>query len=109
MNDTDQTYTVATYSYTCTAYVRTMLRRALELHPTHNVWVSTEYVNAAQGMTNLVTWSDILPDETTWSLTKTQLTTIYIALQWCRDECLIEGEIYRALQGIWHSEGKYWM
>ncbi|MFJ3084352.1 hypothetical protein ACIPJG_31990 [Streptomyces halstedii] len=124
MNETEQKYTVATYSYTCTAYVRTTLRRALELQSTHNVWAGTKYVNAAQGMLGNF-WSDILPDEQTWELTKLELMTIHRALEWRkgrrgfsdtdRDEKLypewdnIADEIYRALREVWHSEGKYWM
>lgn len=123
MNETDQQYKVATYSYACTAYVRTTLRRALALQSTHNVWAGSDNVNAANGM--MWGWSDILPDETTWELTKLELMTIHRALEWRkgrrgfndtgRDEKLygewdqIADEIYRVLQGIWHSEGKYWM
>lgn len=124
MSDTDQKYKVATHSYVCTAYVRTTLRRALEMQPTHNVWAGTEYVNTARGMMG-IGWSDILPDETTWELTKLELMTVHRALEWRkgrrgfsdtdRDAKLygewdqIGDEINRVLTGIWHSEGKYWM
>lgn len=127
MNTTEEKYTVATYSYACTAYVRTTLRRALALQSTHNVWAGTEYVNAANGMVGLTGWCVLLPDETTWDLTKLELMTIHRALEWRNGRRMggltdpntsldivmewaqISDEIYRVLQSIWHSEGKYWM
>ena len=127
VSETETRYTVATYSDTCTAYVRTTLRRALALQPTHNVWTGTEYVNAARGMVGVIGWSEILPDADTWSLTKTELMTIHLAIEWRRSRRMadimdrrirqstldewahIEDEIYRVLRGIWHSEGKYWV
>jgi len=120
----DTRYTVATYSYACTAYVRTTLRRALELQSTHNVWAGSEYVNAAKAMVPNTYVTCKLPDETTWELTKLELMTIHLALEWrkakrmgtrvtpitlVREWAHIEEEIYRVLKGIWHSEGKYWM
>lgn len=119
----DKRYRVATYSYACTAYVRTTLRRALALQSTDNVWVGTEYVNTARGMVGVLGWSEILPDEQTWELTKLELMTIRRALEWresksvylhnsqiLRDEWAnITNEISRVLRDIWHSEGKYWM
>jgi hypothetical protein len=117
-------YAVATYSYACTAYVRTTLRRALALQPTDNVWAGTEYVNTARGMVGHTGWAtETLPDEQTWSLTKHELMTIRRALEWregksaylsnsqlLRDEWSnITNEINRVCREIWHSEGKYWV
>lgn len=117
-------YPVDTYTYACTAYVRTTLRRGLALQPQENVWAGTEFVNAARGM---VAGPDMLPDEHTWELTKTELTTIHRALEWrqarrkagkadvsTRHEILtewsfIEAGIRKVLREVWHSEGKYWM
>ncbi|MFJ6010226.1 hypothetical protein ACIQHZ_31575 [Streptomyces halstedii] len=127
MDQTEQKYTVATYSYTCTAYVRTTLRRALELQGTHNVWAGTEYVNAARAMVPNTYATTRLPDEQTWELTKLELLTIGRAIAWRRarrhagladtntpldlemEWGQIQDEIHRVLQGVWHSEGKYWM
>ncbi|MET9816859.1 hypothetical protein [Streptomyces sp. NPDC006355] len=117
-------YQVATFSYMCTAYTRTALRRALALQYREKVWSSTEYVNAARAM---VTSLHTLPDVRVWRLTKTELLTIHIAFEWRRakrkqgkaDLCIgpdilarwsrIEDEVHRVLREIWHSEGKYWM
>lgn len=123
MNQEDKRYTVATYSYACTAYVRTTLRRALALQSTDNVWSGTEYVNTARGMVGATGWSEILPDEQTWELTKLEIMTIHRALEWresrpayLRSSQLIRdhwknitNEITRVLRSIWHSEGRYWM
>ncbi|MEU9258967.1 hypothetical protein AB0D68_10820 [Streptomyces sp. NPDC048212] len=127
MTQTEQKYTVATYSYVCTAYVRSTLRRALELQSTHNVWTGSEYVNSAAAMVPNTYVTCKLPDEQTWELTKLELMTIHRALgwrenrRWSEETDLtvpavvvaewggIQDEIYRVLQGIWHSEGKYWM
>jgi hypothetical protein len=122
---TDETrYAVATYSYACTAYVRTALRRALEFQPRDNVWFGTEYVNTARGM---VDGPGILPDVSVWRLTKLELMTISRALEWRRGKRAagkvdvnvspsillewesIENEVSRVLRDVWHSEGKYWM
>lgn len=123
----DKRYRVATHSYACTAYVRTTLRRALALQPQENVWHGTEYVNTARGMAGVLGWSEILPDEQTWELTKLELMTIHRALEWRRGKrkagkvdqkirpeivaewANIENEIARVLREVWHSEGKYWM
>ncbi|WP_157875619.1 MULTISPECIES: hypothetical protein [unclassified Streptomyces] len=126
MNETEEKrYTVATYSYACTAYVRTTLRRALELQSTQNVWVGGDYVKTAKALVPNTYETCKLPDETTWELTKLELMTIHQALEWGKakpertgtdrevnrfvEEAQIEDEIFRVLQGIWHSEGKYWM
>lgn len=123
---TDQVtrYRVATYSYACTAYVRTTLRRALELQNRDNVWSGTESVNAARGM---VAGSGVLPDTQVWRLTETELMTIHLAIQWRKgmrrslradtrvrgsvieEWSRIEDEILRVLREVWHSQGKYWM
>ncbi|WP_371665970.1 hypothetical protein OG306_33115 [Streptomyces sp. NBC_01241] len=123
--DEETRYTVATYSYACTAYVRTTLRRALELQGTQNVWAGNG-ADVAQEMLGSE-WADILPDRTTWELTKLELMTTHRALEWRKGKrkagetdhgisestteewAHIEDEIYRVLQGIWHSEGKYWV
>lgn len=122
-----QKYIIPTYSYVCTAYVRSTLRRALELQSTHNVWADSDYVNSAQFMIGLETWERVLPDTQTWDLTRTELVTIRQALAWRRErrnagQCdhsakeslafewgRIEAEVNQVLRGIWHSEGKYWM
>ncbi|MFD5308326.1 hypothetical protein [Streptomyces ardesiacus] len=128
MNDTEQTYHVATYSYACTAYVRTTLRRALALQSRDNVWVGTEYVNAARGMVGpLGGPSEYIPDTQVWELTRTEIMTIHTALEWRKGKrdadkadthvrhviraewSFIEAEIARVARDIWHSEGKYWM
>ncbi|MEU0159034.1 hypothetical protein ABZ154_09380 [Streptomyces sp. NPDC006261] len=127
MNDTEKRYRVATYSYACTAYVRTTLRRALELQSTQKVWTGTEYVYAAMALVPNTYVTTKLPDEQTWELTKLELHTIYRALGWrkgrrngghtdlntsveqCEEWSNIEEEIFRVLREVWHSEGKYWM
>lgn len=116
----EKRYTVATYSYACTAYVRTTLRRALELQSTQNVWSGTDYVNTGRSLVSL----SKLPDEQTWELSKLELMTIHLALEWRKAKRMgtrvtrisvekewanIENEIYRVLREVWHSEGKYWM
>lgn len=124
MAETIERYRVATYSYACSAYVRTTLRRALELQSRDRVWAGSEYINAARGM---VTGLSTLPDESVWELTKTELMTIHRALEWRRSKRAfgivdqgirpvilaeweqVENEIYRVLRSIWHNEGKYWM
>lgn len=123
----EKRHKVPTYSYTCTAYVRTTLRRALEFQGKDNVWAGAEYVNAAKAMCGNQTWENFLPDKETWSLTKLELMTIKSALEWRRakrsegkwDDRVshstwcewgrIEAEINRVLREIMHSEGKYWM
>lgn len=123
-NDGERRYPVATFSYMCTAYTRTALRRGLELQHIENVWQGTEYINAARGM---VTSLHTLPDVRVWELTQTELMTIHIAFKWRKgkraagkaDLCIgpdiiadwsrIENEVHRVLREIWHSEGKYWM
>lgn len=127
MNDTEQTYRVATYSYACTAYVRTTLRRALELQSRDNIWAGTEYINAARGMVLNTYTTTRLPDESVWELTRLELMTIHRALEWRRAKrdagtadkrvrhvirsewSFIEAEIARVVRAIWHAEGKYWM
>jgi hypothetical protein len=122
--ESETRYSVPTYSYMCTAYVRTVLRRALALQCQENVWSGTEYVNAAREMTTSLS---ILPDVQVWRLTKTELMTIRTALEWRKgkraagsvDTCIgpdilrvwswIEAEVTRVLREVWHSEGKYWM
>jgi hypothetical protein len=122
-NTEDKLYRVNTYTYACSAHVRTTLRRALALQPTDNVWTGTEYVNAARQMVGASGPSEFLPDEPVWELTKLQLLTIHRALEWreskssylsnsqlLRDEWSnITDEINRVLREVWHSEGKYWM
>lgn len=127
-NGKEQRYPVATYSYCCTAYVRTVLRRALALQSEENVWAGTEYVNAARAMVGEFGGpSFALPDVQVWKLTETELKTIHRALEWRRgkraadkadltigpsilaDWERIENEIYRVLRKIWHSRGLYWM
>lgn len=122
-----QKYQVSTYSHACNAYIRTTLRRALEFQGRDNIWSGTEYVNAAHGMVGVLGWSDILPDEPVWELTKLELMTIRRALEWRQGKrtagsvdtsisseqleewAQIEQEITNVLRTIWHSEGKYWM
>jgi len=123
-NSGDTLYSVATYAFTCTAHVRTTLRRALELQPVQKVWQGDEYANCARAM---VTDLSILPDVEVWRLTKFELLTIHRALDWRKAKreagmvdlyipesvrrlwARIEDEIYQTLREIWHSEGKYWM
>ncbi|MGC9439245.1 hypothetical protein [Streptomyces sp. WG5] len=127
MPDTDQKYRVATYSYACTAYVRTTLRCALALQSAQNVWDNEEHANTARGMMGPVGWSEILSDTQVWELTKLELMTIHRALEWRKAKrdagtadthvshviraewSFIEAEITRVLRAVWHSEGKYWM
>ena len=123
MNQEDKRYTIDTYSYACTAYVRSTLRRALELQPRDNVWASTEYVNTARGLVGPTGWSEYLPDERTWELTKLELMTIHRALEWRENKpsylhssqllrdawSNISEEITGVLRDIWHSEAKHWM
>lgn len=127
-NSEEPRYPVATYSYTCTAYVRTVLRRALALQGHENVWSGTEYVNAARTMVGQCGGpSFALPDVRVWKLTKLELMTIHRALEWRRGKRAagrvdltigshilseweqVENEIHSVLREVWHSEGKYWV
>lgn len=122
--DTEERYPVATFSYACTAHVRTVLRRGLAFQSQENVWTGTEYVNAARAMVGSLS---ILPDTKVWKLTETELKTIKRALEWraakrkagktdlmvgpdiLAEWQQIEDEITRVLREVWHSRGLYWM
>lgn len=102
-------------------YVRTTLRRALALQPTQNVWRSTEHISNATAMI----YGDELPDSGRWTLTKSQLATLVIALKWRRakreafgsdtaPDTLahyeeIEEAVTQAYRSACHAEGRYWM
>ncbi|MGA4842103.1 hypothetical protein [Streptomyces sp. G45] len=59
-------------------YVRSTLRRALELQPAQRVWSSAEHINNAIVMI----YGDELPDSGPWLLTTSQLATLVTALKW---------------------------
>ncbi|MFJ8385553.1 hypothetical protein ACIQ9Q_13775 [Streptomyces sp. NPDC094438] len=102
-------------------YVRTTLRRALELRSAQNVWTGTEHISNARGMIH----GDELPDSGRWTLTKSQLATLVIALKWRRAKRgtweantapdviahyeEIEDAVTEAYRAACHAEGRYWM
>jgi hypothetical protein len=123
-DDGEKRHDVATFNETCTAYVRTILRRALELNNLQHVWTGTEFINAAVRMTRS---PSVLPDVPVWRLTEMEVKTIHRALEWHASKrrggfvdtglptsillmyARIELEVERVMRGIWHSQGKYWM
>ncbi|MFF6956168.1 hypothetical protein [Streptomyces sp. NPDC008317] len=62
------------------AHLRCTLRRALALQATENIWSSTEHVNNAVVMV----CNGELPDTGRWLLTRSQLHTLTIAIEWRR-------------------------
>ncbi|MBD0739821.1 hypothetical protein [Streptomyces sp. CBMA29] len=74
----ERRYAVRTFSVSQRAYVRTTLRRALELQPQYNIWAGSEYVYAAR---ELVADGGRLSDEPVWNLTKTELRAVARAIE----------------------------
>ncbi|ARF73793.1 hypothetical protein B7C62_17105 [Kitasatospora albolonga] len=61
-------------------YLRCTLKRALALQSAHNVWSGTEHIENAVSMA----YGDQLPDFGRWELTRSQLRTLKIAIEWRR-------------------------
>ncbi len=61
-------------------HLRCTLKRALALQSAHNVWSGTEHINNAVAMA----YGDQLPDSGRWELTRSQLHTLKIAIEWRR-------------------------
>lgn len=72
----ERRYAVRTSTVSQCAYVRTTVRRALELQAQYNIWTGTEYVNAARELA-----AEGLPDVPVWNLTKTELRTLARAIE----------------------------
>ncbi|MFE4639205.1 hypothetical protein ACFRJ1_38285 [Streptomyces sp. NPDC056773] len=101
-------------------YLRTTLRRALALQSAQNVWAGTEHISNARGLV-----SGELPDGGPWILTRSQLTTLVIALRWrsARRAATgvnappdivarwqeIEDAVTQAHRAACQSEGLYWI
>ncbi|MGW2840621.1 hypothetical protein ACWCWD_22860 [Streptomyces sp. NPDC001493] len=102
-------------------YLRCTLKRALALQSAHNVWSGTEHINNAVAMA----YGDQLPDSRRWELTRSQLRTLKIAIEWRRatraasdkttaPEILerwmrIEDEVMGAYRATSNETGSYWM
>ncbi len=102
-------------------HLRCTLKRALALQATQNVWSSTEHINNAVEMT----YGDQLPDSGRWELTRSQLRTLKIAIEWRRARrsasdgrvaphvlehwAEIEEEVIVAYRAASHAEGIDWV
>ncbi|MEU4199184.1 hypothetical protein AB0F64_04415 [Streptomyces sp. NPDC026294] len=61
-------------------HLRCILKRALALQATQNVWSGTEHINNAVEMA----YGNQLPGSGRWELTRSQLHTLKIAIEWRR-------------------------
>jgi hypothetical protein len=102
-------------------YLRSTLKRALELQATQNVWSGAENINNAVEMA----YGDELPDSGRWLLTRSQLRTLKIAIEWRRAKRAssdreiapdilehwteIEDQVIEAYRAACHAEGLYWV
>ncbi|MFD0370816.1 hypothetical protein [Streptomyces sp. NPDC127114] len=102
-------------------HLRCILRRALAVRPGHNVWPGTEHINNALAMA----YGGELPDSGPWYLTRSQLRTLKIAIEWRRAKreghpqktapdilehwTEIEDEVIAAYRNSCHAEGLHWI
>ncbi|MFF5106078.1 hypothetical protein [Streptomyces sp. NPDC000134] len=102
-------------------HLRCTLKRALALQAKQNVWASTEHINNARVMA----YGDQLPDSGRWELTRSQLRTLKIAIEWRRAKHAasdqktapdilehwteIEDEVIAAYRAVSNEAGLYWI
>ncbi|NDZ77024.1 hypothetical protein G3I19_00495 [Streptomyces sp. SID10853] len=102
-------------------HLRCTLKRALALQSTHIVWSGTEHINNAVGMA----YGNELPDSGRWELTRSQLRTLKIAIEWRRATraasdkktapdilerwTRIEDEVIAAYRAVSNEAGLYWI
>ena len=102
-------------------HLRCTLKRALALQDTQNVWSSTEHINNARAMA----YGNQLPDSGRWQLTRSQLRTLKIAIEWRRAKRTtsdkeiapdilerwteIEDEVIAAYRAAGNEAGLYWI
>ncbi|MFB6533114.1 hypothetical protein ACFCY8_13410 [Streptomyces noursei] len=102
-------------------HLRCTLKRALALQATQNVWSSAEHINNAVAMA----YADQLPDSGRWELTRSQLRTLKIAIEWRRAKraasdnktapdilerwTQIEDEVIAAYRAVSNEAGLYWI
>ncbi|OEV20727.1 hypothetical protein AN221_10965 [Streptomyces nanshensis] len=102
-------------------HLRCTLKRALALQATQNVWSSTEHINNAVAMA----YGDQLPDSGRWELTRSQIRTLKIAIEWRRTKraasdkktapdvlehwTQIEDEVIAAYRAVSNEAGLYWI
>ncbi|MFJ9889482.1 hypothetical protein ACIQRW_26990 [Streptomyces sp. NPDC091287] len=102
-------------------HLRCTLKRALALQTAHNVWSGTEHINSAVAMA----YGDQLPDSGRWELTRSQLRTLKIAIEWRRATraasdkktapdilehwTKIEDEVIAAYRAVSNEAGLYWI
>ncbi|MFJ2819404.1 hypothetical protein [Streptomyces sp. NPDC087294] len=102
-------------------HLRCTLKRALALQSTQNVWFGTENINNAVAMA----YGDQLPDFGRWELTRSQLRTLKIAIEWRRAKRAddgtgtapdifehwteIEDEVIAAYRKASQEAGLYWI
>ncbi|MBT2405608.1 MULTISPECIES: hypothetical protein [unclassified Streptomyces] len=102
-------------------HLRCTLKRGLALQATQNVWSDTEHINNAVAMA----YANELPDSGRWLLTRSQLRTLKIAIEWRRGTRAandrhtapdilehwteIEDQVIEAYRAASHAEGLYWI
>ncbi|MFF7166931.1 hypothetical protein ACFZBP_37060 [Streptomyces sp. NPDC008086] len=102
-------------------HLRCTLQRALALQAMQNVWSGTENINNAVAMA----YGNELPDSGSWLLTRSQLRTLKIAIEWrrvtraARDRKAapdiiehwteIEDQVIEAYRAASHAEGLHWI
>ncbi|WP_030711074.1 hypothetical protein [Streptomyces sp. NRRL F-2580] len=102
-------------------HLRCTLKRALALQSAQNVWSGTENINNAVAMA----YGDELPDSGRWLLTRSQLRTLKIAIEWRRAKRAasdretapdilehwteIEDQVIEGYRGACHAEGLHWI
>lgn len=102
-------------------HLRCTLKRALALQATQNVWSGTENINNAVAMA----YGGELPDSGRWTLTRSQLRTLKIAIEWRRGKRAahgqnpaadilehwteIEDQVIEAYRAASHTEGLHWI
>lgn len=102
-------------------HLRCILKRALALQSTHNVWSGTEHINNAVAMA----YGNELPDSGRWELTHSQLRTLKIAIEWRRATreasdkktapdilerwTRIEDEVIAAYRAVSNEAGLHWI
>ncbi|MFH9295813.1 hypothetical protein [Streptomyces sp. NPDC017520] len=102
-------------------HLRCTLKSALALQATQNVWSSTEHINNAVAMA----YGDQLPDSGRWELTRSQIRTLKIAIEWrsakraASDKktspdvlehwTQIEDEVIAAYRAVSNEAGLYWI
>jgi hypothetical protein len=102
-------------------HLRCILKRALALQVTQNIWSGTENINNAVAMA----YGNELPDSDRWFLTRSQLRTLKIAIEWRRAKRAaserktasdtldhwteIENQVIEAYRAASHAEDLHWI